>query len=98
MAKIIARRTATKTITPSWILQSLGLQPGSTELRRAIFELVRRMPYQLGSWNGESMSLFEQGFGDCRHKAAAAERLLVAGGLRQSENWYVLTGLIYPFL
>jgi transglutaminase-like putative cysteine protease len=39
------------------------------------------MPYQLGSWNNQSMSLFEQGFGDCRHKAAAAERLLVAGGI-----------------
>ncbi|EOD1045502.1 hypothetical protein ACJET8_004027 [Citrobacter farmeri] len=70
--RIIARRTAKETITPGWILQSLGLQPGSTELRRAIFELVRRVPYQLGSWNNQSMSLFEQGFGDCRHKAAAA--------------------------
>jgi hypothetical protein len=79
--RIIARRTAKETITPGWILQSLGLQPGSTELRRAIFELVRRVPYQLGSWNNQSMSLFEQGFGDCRHKAAAAERLLVAGGI-----------------
>jgi hypothetical protein len=29
------------------------------------------VPYQLGSWNDQSMSLFEQGFGDCRHKAAA---------------------------
>jgi hypothetical protein len=62
-------------------LQSLGLKPGSTELRRAIFELVRRIPYQLGAWNGESMSLFQQGFGDCRHKAAAAERLLTDGGI-----------------
>ena len=80
--RIIARRTAQETITPGWLLQSLGLQSGSTELRRAIFELVRRMPYQLGSWNNQSMSLFEQGFGDCRHKAAAAERLLVAGGIK----------------
>jgi hypothetical protein len=46
--KELTRRTAKETITPGWILQSLGLQPGSTELRRAIFELVRRMPYQLG--------------------------------------------------
>ncbi len=27
------------------------------------------------------MSLFQQGFGDCRHKAAAAERLLTDGGI-----------------
>ncbi|WP_231591988.1 Tat pathway signal sequence [Yersinia massiliensis] len=27
------------------------------------------------------MSLFQQGFGDCRHKTAAAERLLVSGGI-----------------
>jgi hypothetical protein len=44
------------------------------------------------------MSLFEQGFGDCRHKAAAAERLLVAGGITAKKNWCSLTGLIYPFL
>jgi hypothetical protein len=44
--RIIAR-TAKETITPGWILQSLGLQPGSTELRRAIFELVRRA---LSAW------------------------------------------------
>ena len=79
--KINARRTQKVVITPDWVLQSLKLQPGSTELRSAIFELVRRIPYLLGSWNGESMSLFQQGFGDCRHKAAAAERLLIAGGV-----------------
>ena len=79
--KINTRRNQQEAITPGWVLQSLGLKPGSTELRRAIFELVRRIPYQLGAWNGESMSLFQQGFGDCRHKAAAAERLLTDGGI-----------------
>ena len=72
--KINTRRNQQEAITPGWVLQSLGLKPGSTELRRAIFELVRRIPYQLGAWNGESMSLFQQGFGDCRHKATVADR------------------------
>lgn len=50
--KINTRRNQQEAITPGWVLQSLGLKPGSTELRRAIFELVRRIPYQLGAWNG----------------------------------------------
>jgi transglutaminase-like putative cysteine protease len=32
------------------------------------------------------MGLFQQGFGDCRHKASAAEALLVAGGIQAKKK------------
>ncbi|MCA7014373.1 Tat pathway signal sequence [Dickeya dadantii] len=79
--QINATRNSGGMITVDSILQTLSLPSGSAELRRAVFELVRRIPYQLSPWNGEPMSLFQQGFGDCRHKAAATEKLLLAGGV-----------------
>ncbi|EFE53636.1 Tat pathway signal sequence domain protein [Providencia rettgeri DSM 1131] len=76
----IARNSGSD-ITAAFILQSLNLPFSSTEFRLGIFELVRRAPYQLGSWNGDSMQLFQQGYGDCRHKAAAVNMLLNLGGV-----------------
>lgn len=78
--KIEAARAAGDNISAEWILRSLGLPKRSAELRRAIFELVRRVPYRSGNWNNDPLSLFQQGYGDCRHKAASATQLLQLAG------------------
>ncbi|AUU99593.1 hypothetical protein PUATCC27989T_05213 [Phytobacter ursingii] len=84
--KINATRNSGGIITVESIVQTLSLPPGTSEFRRAIFELVRRVPYKLGPWDGDTMGLFQQGFGDCRHKASAAEALLVAGGIQAKKK------------
>lgn len=78
--KMRAAQAAGDTIRAECIIRTINLPLKSAELRRAIFELVRRVPYRLGSWNGEAMSLFQQESGDCRHKAAAAAELLQYAG------------------
>ena len=78
--KIQAAQAAGDDIRPEWIIRTLNLPLKSAELRRAIFELVRRVPYRLGSWNNAPMSLFQQGAGDCRHKASAAAELMQYAG------------------
>lgn len=77
---IAAQNAAKRAFNAKFILESLGENMTPVETRIAIFELVRRVPYKLTAWKGDPLSLFALGRGDCRHKAAAATRLLQAAG------------------
>lgn len=74
-----------KPVSPDFILSSLGQDLKPVEKRIAIFELVRRVPYKLTAWTGDPDSLFSLGRGDCRHKAAAAARLLRKAGFKAEQ-------------
>lgn len=81
-----------KPVSPDFVLSALGTDLSPPEKRIAIFELVRRVPYKLTAWSGDPDSLFSLGRGDCRHKAAAATRLLRKAGFKADQvlvafNW-----------
>lgn len=79
-AEMSARRARGETITGDWLLASMtGLD--ARQKRVATFELVRGVPYRLSRWTGDPDSLFTQGQGDCRHKAAAEQRMFARQGL-----------------
>lgn len=78
--RIAARRASGNLVPADWVLAQLGTRD-QVELGILIFELVRRVPYRLTSWTGDPDSLFNTGFGDCRHKEATQRRLLTMAGI-----------------
>ncbi|MBN9435813.1 hypothetical protein [Bosea sp. (in: a-proteobacteria)] len=75
------RSRADKPTSAVQLAGEIRKQANQLEARVLAFELVRAMPYRLARFDAAKPDgLFQTGYGDCRHKAAALNRLFQALG------------------